>query len=188
MPTDVFLVPSPGGLAQCPLPPPHCEADDSPGYSEVLAGSSERSRGYGCHGHTLSVPVPCSPTLRNSLGQKRPPQLSGGWGTTERPPTPVLEALARPAGLGFRSATVLEEQSVRRCTGFGVTESSTPSPPTPVLPWRRAEGARLSQRVVGCTESGTLPCLSELWLINARVPFWNIRSSKNSLSCLDLVP
>ena len=40
VPAAVFSALSSGGLAQCPLPPPPCEADDSPGYSEILAGSA----------------------------------------------------------------------------------------------------------------------------------------------------
>lgn len=40
VPAAVFSVLSPEGLAHCPLPPPPCKADDSPGYSKILAGSA----------------------------------------------------------------------------------------------------------------------------------------------------
>ena len=58
----------------------------------------------------------------------------------------MLEALGHPAGLGLRSATVLEEQRVKRCTGFGVTESSAPRP---LEEGREYPAARVSGRVHG---------------------------------------
>ena len=133
--------------------------------------------------HTVS-PCPLLPHLKKLPGTEKAPSAEWRLGNNRAPSHPRAGSPGTPCRFGVQVCYCFGGAECEEVHWFrGNRKLRPPSPPTPLLPWRRAEGARLSQPVVGCTESGTLPCLSELWLINARVPFWNIRSSKNSLSC-----
>lgn len=92
----------------------------------------------------IVCPCPLLPHLKELPGTEKAPLSCVGAGEQQSASHPVLEAVGNDAGLGVR-VCCLEGAACQEVHWFPDNRKLRPPPHPAVLPWRRAEGAPLSE-------------------------------------------